>query len=379
MTNVATVPVALALFLGLAASGPPDSWLPFAKRRVVSPGGSVYAVLQSEDGYQKGTFELARRRDGAEPLPELPGGQRGVNDEDIVRDARDALIGKGALPQLPLEIAILEDSPGLLLFECYARVGYGKSLIRMAADGTVVWSKTLKELFGRYPRATTFTASSAWWYTGWGVDEGLGFVWLLTRGGELRVVELEDGTVRQPDQDQIVRLFTIVPEEDRATFLDALVQNQELDLTMLLPLLDDFASDGDAPLKQRIAAAVLCRRAGALSDFGELLERGLRDDEMDTAVYAGMHGAVLAPDTADRVAPLAGVMKRFLDRSGNRNRNADGLPRGLVECFDQHGAPARAALDALLAAEGVDGEVRAAATTVKEWLEEAEGESQKRK
>ena len=104
------------------------------------------------------------------------------------------------MPQQPLEVKLLEQPLGLLLFEKYANVGHGQVLSWCDADGKVVWTHDLEALFGGTPKGSTATVSSLWWCANWGFDAESGHAWLLTRGHEMRLVDLASGKISTPDE-----------------------------------------------------------------------------------------------------------------------------------------------------------------------------------
>ena len=292
-----TLKVLLLTALGVVhgTDSPPaaDSWGPFQSRRIVSASGANYATLRSSGGYRPGPFALYRRRAGAPPIePKRGGVWGGVQDKRgqsaIAADKQDELIVAGKLPQLPMDAAVSDAPLGIVLFDQYARVGSGNTLMFVDATGATAWSITLAQLFGeKAPAGSVHTVSSTWWSRAWGIDPGRQSAWVLTNGHEFREVTLADGTIGTPTPDVIARWCAGGTTKNRALVLDAIV------LRGVTPefaeLLAPIAADVKAPLAVRLRSAVAARRAGDRVDHTEMFKAALRDPDPKIAAYAGAH------------------------------------------------------------------------------------------
>ena len=268
---------AALLALLLAA---PQSWEPFTARREVSARGRHYAVLlPSKDGGEV-RMELARRREGAAPLPpvrDLPvTAPPGEPRPDFSRDPADALLGAGPLPWPPLLVRVLDESPEVVLFERYAAPGSGDALALVGADGKARWRRALAELFpaeaiAAFPRE----GGNVWWWQAFWVDEARGRVVLVAAGDHFREVALADGAVATVGPAVLLTRVLDGPDEERTAALE--VAARVLPEGIEAPA-RKVADDMAAPPALRVRAALALHRrppgypAGPI--FRDALARG---------------------------------------------------------------------------------------------------------
>ncbi|MCA8966714.1 MAG: hypothetical protein KDC48_17670, partial [Planctomycetes bacterium] len=197
---------AIALFALLSAAitptpPQPDSWLPFADQRVVSPSGQRYVVIRA-DG--RGiTYELRRRAPGR---PAMTAAKKPFQGDDavIAADPTDRLIVKGKFGQKPLETIVPDGLDGFLMFEKYANVGGGQSVTWIDAAGKAAPDLKLAGIFPVTPAAATRSVSSLWWYQGCFLDEAAKSIVVVAVGDELREVAIADGAVTEPGVERLV-------------------------------------------------------------------------------------------------------------------------------------------------------------------------------
>lgn len=280
-----------------------DRWGPFLDRRVVSPSGMRYAVVRKQG--RTATFELVRRREGAPPMTAAIASRRG-RGASIDRDRGDTVLGTGVLPQLPMDVRVLEDG-GLVAFEQYARLGYGDVVTWVDPDGKVRTRVRLQDLFDE-PTIKGFrhSVSSIWWYRGWWVDEARQRAVVVAHDGHLREVSLSTGRVAIPDPSVVWGVVHAGTQEERELALELCAQLKPKSvLVRTLPL----AKDVSEPMGVRLRAALAAQMAHAPDSFVELFLAAARDEKVDIATrrYAVAH---LADVMGEKALPVLREMLR---------------------------------------------------------------------
>lgn len=349
-------PAVLALVaLTLAHAPPLDSWSPFRDQRIVSESGRYYAVVLGNHGKAPLRFELVRRRDGVGPIEpaEGDGWLESVADspEDearaeaelakVARDPTDVLIASGTMPQTPLDLQLIEEPLGLLLFDQHGSVGYGQVLSWCNAEGVVAWSHDLNALFGGTPEGSSHSVSSIWWSAAWGYDAESGRGWVLTNGHEMRAVDLASGAIETPGEIDIAGVAARADDGDCHALLDAAIHAENVDYR---PFAEPFAAisrNEKRPLAVRLRAALVAQRGGGEVPYVEYLFRSTaRIAQLEDARFAGLHLAEIADEPTASVPELVSLLCRENTLSVNFGTwNLDQYERAFREA-DQWGLSA---------------------------------------
>lgn len=303
----------LLILSGVLATGPAgaDSWKEFLDQRLVSRTGRTYVVLRQDGGSCK--FELCERRPGATPMKPAQApdsyGQGSSKDEPIDRDSRDRLLAVGVLSQLPLSVRVLDNPPGIVLFEEYGSVGWGEVLSYVNGEGEVTVRKSFHEF--NFTGPFSRTVSSLWWYQGFLVDETRQRVFLVAKGDEIAGVSLEDGTIFRPDDDTLIELLGESTEVDRQLALEVAGR---LKPKGLLPAAMEIATATCEPLPLRLRAAVAVKRAGGEGSFDRLFVNAVeQQNPVPVRAYATEHlPEILGMGSA--VPMLQSLLRRKDDR-----------------------------------------------------------------
>jgi HEAT repeats len=268
MQRSALLSAFIVLFLSVPAFA--DSWLPFQDRRVVSPTGKTYVVIERVEGGI--SFELCRRAEGKPPMTDATApdrfGLREGTGGSIDRDSGDELIGTGRVDQMPLRVRVLDEPAGFVLFEKYGNVGHGDALIFVTGREGVRFRRKLDELFD----AATLSGfqrsvSSIWWHAGIAVDEDAGSILVVANGDRLRQVGLREGKVAEPEKEVLLRGFRRGSSSERELCLEAAARMKPEGLHgEALAVAKD---EGEATAL-RLRAAVAVRAAGGEEDFARL-------------------------------------------------------------------------------------------------------------
>lgn len=285
-----------AILLALAALLPrplllppsPEGWEPFPSRREVSPGGAHYVVLRAEGGGAV-RFELARRREGAPPIPPArslpPTARPGTPQPDIGRDPGDALLAGGTLPQPPFQVRVLDRRPGAVLFERYGGLGGGDALALLDGEGRIAWRLGLGDLF-REEAAASFprVGRDVIWFQAWWVDEERGRIVLAVQGDRFGEVDLADGKVRASDAAVLRTRLREGPEGDRLEAWDLAARLRPAGSAEdAAPV----AADPAEPPGIRLRAALLLRREGLPSPAERLFrEAAPRSAPLELRTFA---------------------------------------------------------------------------------------------
>jgi len=292
MKKTLAVLALLALLCGPAFA---DSWMPFRDKRVVSPSGRFYAVVRGGKGGV--SYELVERRDGA---PAMKGavaadsyGIRKGSGGSIDRDPEDTVVVTGSVPQLPMDVRVLEGGRGIVFFEKYARIGYGDVVTFVDAKGRIAFRHALRALFDQPTRSSfTRSVSSIWWYSGFAVSEARNLVLIVAAEDRLVTVSLEDGEVATPAPEALIPGFREGTPEERILFLETAAR---LKPKGMLPEALAIAGDATETVSIRLRAAVAVKRAGGSARFDPLFLTGVaKGNPPDVRKYATAHlGEVL--------------------------------------------------------------------------------------
>lgn len=278
-------PIILALPLFVLPPSAPGRWKLFHDQRVVSDSGRRYVVIRDSDPGI--TFELCQRRPGAPAMqpatmesPLLAPVPVEKDESEIARDPKDILLASGNVGQIPLEVRVLDQLGGFVLFEQYYRVGYGKAVIYVNDKGEVVVEKTVQEIFGRIPEKTRFTTSSIWWCQGFRVDEQRKCVVVISKDDTIREISLIDGKVSTPGISHMIGWFGKGTIEERVLMLEVASRLEETELTLASSEALVLAWNPQESLPIRVRAAVIAVRAKAAvgRDFAKLFEHARGED-----------------------------------------------------------------------------------------------------
>ncbi len=342
-----------------------DSWPPFQDCRIVSTTGQHYAVLRRPRKKKPGSFELVRRRDAMPRISaaiertisaQIEAMQAGKPKVDVSADPKDRVLAKGALSELPMDAKVTDKPVGIVLFDKYANVGYGRVLSFLDASGKLSWSRNLKDLFGRRPRGSSATVSSLWWSAVWGVDEVAGIAWALSLGGECRTVSLKTGRITTPKPELVLALCLDTDPAEWGSVLRALHSRRDFDFSPFLVDLQTIAKRADLAVETRMFAALFCRRTGDKTDYRDLFTLGSESDRASAVDFAALYLVEISSDE-DAIEPLIArlnEMPRPLSgHDGSRLDFASGFETwAVVDVFRRLGPFGLARLRQMFEAEG---------------------------
>ncbi len=296
MNGLTFVSVSLGILTtaaAVASPSRPDSWMPFTDKRIVSASGSHYAIIKAAGAFSPGPFSLHERRKGVPPIE--PGDRKEADEADRV-------LAKGTLPQLPMDAMVSEKPLGIVLFDKYASVGYGKTLTFLDGQGKPRWAVDLKALFGGPPKGSTHTTSSLWWSSNWGIDDGRSSAWVVTNAHEFREVSLRDGSISTPDLTAIVRWCCVGETERRTDTLNALLATHPKIPPVHGPRLAEVADRKSEALGLRLRAAIGAHRCGVhANSWLQLFHKALRSEDAELKGFAGTHLLEFEPEEGLRV------------------------------------------------------------------------------
>ena len=201
-------------------------------------------------------------------------------------DKSCVLDGKaGKLHNLPLQVHVLDGKSAAVLFERYARIGYGDSLAYVVED-RVRWRLKLSALFDARTVATfRRSVSSIWWYRTWWVDEPRKKIVVVTKKNLIREVDLETGKVFASPVSVVLTAIALPHARERALELAA-----ELELKGALVVARPLVADQTLPVGVRLRAALAVQAAGGdrvgAALFEEALKPGRKQEERDFALRA---------------------------------------------------------------------------------------------
>jgi hypothetical protein len=246
----------------VAAVAAADSWIAFGEREWKSPDGG-HRLVAREDG----SFAFFA---GERPL------------------------AKGKLVQLPLEVHVLSDGSGAVLFEKYGEVGRGATLAFLAADGALRFKLKLEEAIPGGSAGAQRSVSSIWWSRGWWVDEPRGKAVLVARNGVVSEVDLATGRNEKPPKAAVFHGFELAWARDLA--LEVAVELKPEGLLAAAALL---VADPDLSATTRLRAAVAVERAKGPPVPFEIWDAALEDsvpeaDRKSAIAFAGRYVADLA-------------------------------------------------------------------------------------
>jgi len=191
----------------------------------------------------------------------------------------------GKLRNLPLQVHVLDRKPAAVLFERYARIGYGDSLAYIVED-RVRWRLKISALFDAQAISTfRRSVSSIRWYRTWWVDEPRGKIIVVTKKNLIREVDLETGKVSAPPNSVVLTAIALPHARERALELAA-----EFKLKAALVTAEPLVNDKTLPVGVRLRAALAVQAAGGdrvrAALFEEALKPTRKQAERDFALRA---------------------------------------------------------------------------------------------
>jgi len=207
----------------------------------------------------------------------------------------EKVVVEGKLPQLPLDVHVLANEPGAVLFERYAGIGYGDTLALLGADGKLRWRLTLEQAIPGGGGGAMVSVSSIHWARAWWVDEARGHVLLAAKNGILSAVDLKTGKARKPEAEEILGALALPSVRDRV--LEVAVELVPPDA--LREAAEELLADGSLSPVIRLRAAAVVEECGGPEVTRGVWEAALGED-VDVAdrkaavLFAGKHVSDLA-------------------------------------------------------------------------------------
>ncbi len=225
--------LASVLLLAIAGTVVADSWAPYADRLVADPTGT-YGVLVTANFLGPAKYVFFRRGADSPPID-----SRLETDIDAktgkpvsMAIAGHEVLKRGRLVDAPVHVRVSSEGLGFAAFDSYGRLGSGKAVVAVAADGTVHFEKTLPELFPDHLDQFPRTASSTWWHRGCWIDDERRQVVVIAGGGLfgvapvgkpiVRVIDFVTGQTREGTFDDVRRGLEMPEPKARQVALDIL-------------------------------------------------------------------------------------------------------------------------------------------------------------
>lgn len=255
-----------ALLVGvLSGQGYADSWAPWPEQRVVDPHGRYYVVLKRTEERSVVSWRFVERGEGSTPVESARENTRKSFEErndppaDVSMRAGDSLISEGRLTQRPLHIFVSTSGWGFVVVERHGGIGYGDSVTLIPREGKPVALKLTDIFDADTIAAFTCSVSSIQWYGGAWIDEEEKDLILLSKGGILRVVDLETAEVKSGGEAEVRRGVRCKDPRGLGKALELAVS---MDLRGLKDDLLPVLSDEAVTLGPRLRAALLLARSG---------------------------------------------------------------------------------------------------------------------
>ncbi len=128
----------------------------------------------------------------------------------------ETLVAEWTLPLLPLDVHVLANEPGAVLFEMYGAIGRGITLALVGADGKLRWKLSLEQAIPGGSGGAPVSTSSIHWHRCWWVDEARGKVLLAAKNGILSEVDLRTGKAAKPEAEAILAALALPWARDAA-------------------------------------------------------------------------------------------------------------------------------------------------------------------
>jgi len=253
-------------------------------RRVISRGGRHYVVLYRQ-GAAQFRYELCRRKPGATSLKAAAVQTRDVvagrAAAQIARGPEDRLVVAGRLDAPPSAAWVVDDEPYVVLLRKRIRREEREPALRLLGSKGVVWTRTLKQLFGEPAGQFGRVRRGGWhWFqAAWLTADERG-VCVLGKRDQLVRVELATGKVGRAD---LLDGFDAATGDARLDVLDAAARLRPKGLREAALKL---AARAKEPLAVRIRAAYSALIEGEATPWRKLSAAALAHKNVELRAYA---------------------------------------------------------------------------------------------